>query len=331
MARQNKRRTRGSPGVNAPIYSFRFVVTAMLVFVGCITIVVVSSALSRRGNDKIEYKNANNRLFSSPDQIPRDILRKFDAVIVLGGGVPDSLELPPIYVQQRADDAAKVVREYQGISSKTKSRAIQDHSLPILCLSAGTAHLPQLLSPDGLPIWESTSCAAYLAAQHNLVDDVFVETTSYDTIGNAFFTRTSHTDVNGWRRLLVITNEFHMSRTAAIFDWIFLGCSQKSGKNGRQKRDDTYELYYLSSQNVGLSEDAINARREREEQSAKNVRENLAKKYTTMAKVWKFLNSEHSLYTASKLVERGRGSGVDGGASEMVKKSYGLKDDTNGS
>jgi uncharacterized SAM-binding protein YcdF (DUF218 family) len=84
---------------------------------------------------------------------------------------------------------------------------VNHYQLPILCLSAGSAHVPQLMSADGLPIRESTSSAAYLKKAHGMESNVYVETTSYDTIGNAFYARTSHTDVNGWRRLLIVTNE----------------------------------------------------------------------------------------------------------------------------
>jgi len=44
---------------------------------------------------------------------------------------------------------------------------------------------------------------------------------SYDTIGNALFTRQMHTDVMNWRRLLILTSKFHMKRSKAIFDWVF--------------------------------------------------------------------------------------------------------------
>jgi uncharacterized SAM-binding protein YcdF (DUF218 family) len=120
------------------------------------------------------------------------ISQKFDVILVLGGGVPSGLYEPPIYVQQRCDDAA-------AIRGTTQT--------PILTLSAGTAHLPQLLSNDGLPVWESTSSAAYLQQRHNIQSNLYVETTSYDTIGNAFFARTTHTDIVQWRKLLVITNQ----------------------------------------------------------------------------------------------------------------------------
>jgi hypothetical protein len=257
-------------------------------------------------------QRSSKRFFTDPDELSPSLIQEFDAVFVLGGGAPSALEEPPLYVQKRADDAAKIVRRYQQSSGGGLA------SLSVLCLSAGTAHVPQLLSPNGFPIWESTSTAAYLAKKHQLTDNVYVETTSYDTIGNAFFARTSHTDVNGWRNLLIITNEFHMTRTAAIFDWIFLGCSSE------QQRGDTYNLYYLSSPNVGLTPEAIEARRQREMESARNIEENLAKKYTTLPNVWKFLNNEHSLYTASHLIQRSLGSVPDSVASDLVRKSYGL-------
>ena len=47
------------------------------------------------------------------------------------------------------------------------------------------------------------------------------ENTSLDTIGNAYFLRTIHTDVVGVRRLLLITNKWHMARTLAVFEAVF--------------------------------------------------------------------------------------------------------------
>ena len=262
------------------------------------------------------------RLFSHPTSIPDNIVKGFDAILVLGGGVPESIDHLPPYVERRADDAAAVVQRFESFqkrpnrSGETRSDkqreklAIDKSSLPILCLSAGTAHLPQLMGKDGLPIWESTACAAYLSEKHGL-EDLYLETTSYDTIGNAFYARTAHTDISGWRKLLVITNDFHMDRTMAIFEWIFLRCNK-----------DNYELWYLASPNDGLTEEAVKARQDRESDSLKNIRENLAPQYSTLKDVWIFLTHEHSLYTAAKLVDRGRGRG-DSKASPIVQQSYG--------
>ena len=273
--------------------------------------------------------------------------------------MPESISHPPKYVERRCDDAIQVSKRFHqeikatsqqwqqqvaskrtkrrqesGFSSSISSTSPRASTLPLLCLSAGTAHLPQLLAADGLPIWESTACAAYLIEHDPTIDprNIYVETTSYDTIGNAFYTRTTHTDLNGWRRLLVITNEFHMERTRAIFDWIFSLPSPSSSltrtshkkRNGIDNDGTPYELFYLQSPNLGLSEQAVAARREREASSARTVREILAPKYATrLQDVYHFLTQDHSLYTAHKLVDRGRGGGDDLKASAMVRLSYG--------
>jgi hypothetical protein len=107
-----------------------------------------------------------------------------------------------------------------------------------------------------------------------------------------------------------------MDRTKAIFDWIF-GIENDS--------NDAYKLYYLEPPNVGLTEEAVRARKEREEKSQKSVEEILAPKYRTMKGVWSFLTQDHALYTAHKLVERGRAT-PSGTTPEdkALKESYGL-------
>lgn len=313
MAGQNRRLRRRQPGAAEPPYSFRSVVAVtigFLVFIGILVLFGASHEASR---------SEPSIVFTNAEDIPLSLLKSLNAIFVLGGGVPDSIDHPPEYVERRCDDAAAIVKRSNGRSTWNRSG---DNPLPILCLSAGTAHLPQLLSTDGLPVWESTACAAYLAKNHGISQNVYVETTSYDTIGNAFYARTSHTDVNGWRNLMIITNEFHMARTKIIFDWIFLQCD----KDGRRPK---YNLNYLSSENVGLSEEAVQARKEREAKSEETVREKLSPKYQSLKDVWGFLNQHHSLYTASKLVERARGNG-DALASAMVKQSYGAGSAHNG-
>ena len=144
--------------------------------------------------------------------VPLDIARSLDAILVLGGGAPSSISSPPEYVKCRCEAAAKIVLTVmESASDQDHTNDLLSSTLQpaILCLSAGTAHLPQLLSKDGLPIWESTASASYILQNYPAITPsrVFAETTSYDTISNAFFARTSFTDIVGWKRLLIVTNE----------------------------------------------------------------------------------------------------------------------------
>jgi len=236
-------------------------------------------------------------------------LQSIDVILLLGGGVPISPTEPPIYVQRRCD----VVAEIMNIS--------MHHHSSVICLSAGTAHVPQYIH-EGLPLWESTASAAYLINHKQYPIDssyVYAETTSYDTISNAFFTRTTMTDVNtNWNRILVVTNEFHIRRSAAIFDWIFHAPSVYDGS-------PKYEMYYLSVKNVGLSQDAIISRKEHEARGEANVHNILSKEYTTLQDIWRFLTTKHDFYSAEKLVQRATSNKDQRSDNLLLKMSYGRK------
>jgi hypothetical protein len=77
--------------------------------------------------------------------------RPFDAVLVLGGGAPPGPNQQLPFVENRCAAAAAVRAAHFNL--KTPAPVV-------LCLSAGTAHCPQLLSPAGLPIWEATVSAS---------------------------------------------------------------------------------------------------------------------------------------------------------------------------
>lgn len=237
-----------------------------------------------------------NSLYKEPSEIPSAVKNDLDAIIVLGGGVPESVNDPPIYTKARCQAAAQVYQSLAIHGNGTNNRKPPK----ILALSAGTAHLPQLLSADGLPIWESTASASYLMNELQVpAEDLYVETTSYDTISNAFFTRTNFCDIADWKNLLIVTNEFHMKRTRYIFEWIM------NAENPHEKQSSRkYNLSFLSVPDVGLSEVALKARYDREEQSAHNVKEVLSKNYPSLPDIFDFLNHNHSFYSAKKLVDR---------------------------
>ena len=354
MAQQRPRLHRHRPPVVPPRYTLRQVVWAVVGFLLLISILVAMTTPSSSSTSSSVHTDADGhgkRSYRSPNDIPLDLIMSLDAILVLGGGVPESIDKPPIYVQRRCDDAVVVSARYHDYhhlhhhsssssssSSRKKTKKADDDAwLPILCLSAGTAHLPQLIGPDGYPIWESTASANYILRKTTQQqqddgsrglslpsDHVFVETTSYDTIGNAYFTRTAHTDINGWRNLLVVTDEFHMDRTKLIFDWIF-GAAHGGRSSDESSSLNDYKLTYLSTPNVGLSEQAVTARTEREQSSAMNLRTKIIPNYSSLHEIYTFITQEHSLYNAAALSKRGRGGGgTDSVVDIKIKQSYGV-------
>lgn len=249
--------------------------------------------------------NDQNTIFeaSSIRNIPEGILQKLDAIFILGGGVPLKFDEPPDYVQQRCDIAAElyIYLQKHALQDTTKKRVLPK----ILTLSAGTAHMPQLLSADNSPICESTVSAAYIMKNYKdiSVSHIFVETTSYDTISNAFFARTNFTDVVDWRNILIVTSEFHMIRSKVIFDWVF-GAKNIHHDVTVNNKKDPYNLYYLSTDNIGMTDDVLKARQRHEIRRTNNITEHLSKKYSTLQDIFEFITTCHDFYCTEKLVKR---------------------------
>ena len=191
-----------------------------------------------------------------------------DAIVIPGGGLLRNGEVPP-WVTNRLDRALEIAtgREY------------------IITLSAATIYKPAVLDNRGIPIFESVAAARYLIGRGFNAARVLPETASYDTIGNAYFCRVIHTDPRGLRSLHVITSEFHMRRTEAIFNWVF----------ALDPITPRYELTFEATANVGMERTALSARYEKERAGTADV---LAKvqTYKTMADIHRFLFTEHGIY-----------------------------------
>jgi hypothetical protein len=126
----------------------------------------------------------------------------YDAVLVLGGGVRDNGVLPGWVI------------------SRLRKAVERRGDAFVIALSAGTPHRSPPLE-RGFPLFESVAEARYLVNAGVPRDKVLQETSSYDTIGNAYFARTIHTDPAGFSKLLVITSDFHIRRAEMIFRWVF--------------------------------------------------------------------------------------------------------------
>jgi hypothetical protein len=190
----------------------------------------------------------------------------YDAILILGGGVRAGGELPE-FAKRRLDLALA-----------------RQSGEPMAPLSAGTSHRPAILDADGRLLTESLAGARYLIGRGIPPDRIFCEATAYDTIGNAYFSRVQLTDPLGWRRLLIITSQFHMPRTEAIFRWIYSLDSPLP-----------YQLEFAASANDGLSDAALSGRMEHERTSLRAV-EQLRERLTSMRAVASWLFTAHKAY-----------------------------------
>ena len=196
---------------------------------------------------------------------------RFDVVLIPGGGLREDGRLPP-WVENRLDKALEVARGAR-----------------IITLSAGTPHKPPPLDSTGNPILESVAEATYLRDRGYPSELLLIENASYDTIGNAYFARVMHVEPAGFRRLCVITSQFHLPRTEAIFRWVF----------GLAPVYHDYELTFLAVADIGMSSEVLGARRRKEEQSLKSVA-TLRAEITTLASFHQWLFTKHTAYSVEK-------------------------------
>jgi len=208
---------------------------------------------------------------------------KYEAILIPGGGIKDKNEVP-LWVQRRLDRVLEIYQSEQGEY--------------IIALSAGTTHKPPPLDTNGFPIFESVVSVNYLIKNGINPQKILYETCSYDTIGNAYFSRVIHVEPRGFRKLLIITSSFHMPRTKSVFEWVYGLESPYSA--------DTYDLYFEEVPDEGMDKHILKARIEKEKKSLKHLY-HLKKKIKTFQQFHQWLFTEHGAYAAA--VEPGRING----------------------
>ena len=202
----------------------------------------------------------------------------YDVILVPGGGVRAGGEIPP-WTRERLDHVFRVSRDE-----------------PVITLSAGTVHRPPPLDKEGFAVFESLAAARYLISKGMDPRRNSTETSSYDTIGNAYFARLIHVDPANFKRILVITSNFHMPRTESIFRWVF---SLNAGVHA-------YQLSFDSVPDRGITRDALRARQEKEKKSLAQFLKT-QKKIHSLKELHQWLFKTHAAYSVSKTIRKARG------------------------
>ena len=199
----------------------------------------------------------------------------YQAAVVPGGGLHPDGSLPP-WVQARLEEALKM----------------HDQVQYFLLLSGGTVHKPPPRDEAGFPIFESHAAAEYLLDRGIPPSRLLTETSSYDTLGNAYFSRVIHAKPQSLQRLMVITSQFHLQRTRAAFQWIYR----------LEPLPFSFQLDYRSVPDRGIPPDSLRVRRQRERSSLEHLKK-LCQKFTTLKEFHSWLFSQHGAYTRQETRE----------------------------
>ncbi len=156
----------------------------------------------------------------------------------------------------------------------------------LVTLSAGTPHRPPPLDDNKFPIFESAAGAKYLIEAGVPSNRVLMETSSRDTIGNAFFSRVIHVQPRAWRRVLVITSDFHLERVQAAFDWVY-GLTPNPTECG---------LHYQGVSDPEMDPALLRARIRKEREGLDELAR-LTTRITTMQDFHRWLFTEHRAYS----------------------------------
>ena len=200
---------------------------------------------------------------------------KFDCIVIPGGGLLGDGSLPE-WTRARLE----------------KALAIHQHAELIITLSGGTVHKPPPIDGEGYPVFESRKAAEFLIESGIHPRRILTETSSYDTIGNAYFARVLFSDPMTLIRCHIITSDFHLPRTETIFRWVY------SLAPARME----YKLSFEGSSDTGLSPSVLKARQTREKKSLENLGQKI-QDIRSLAAFQCWLYTEHAAYAVSGLKE----------------------------
>lgn len=194
--------------------------------------------------------------------------KNYDIILVLAGGI-DANGIIHEWVKRRLDDAIIYFNK---------------KNIPIICLGGGTYHKNPVINNNGFVIHESTACINYLKNKNIPTKYLYKEWSSYDTIGNVYFSLVNHIQfMNNIENILVITSQFHMKRTKLLFNWIY-----------SMYHNQKYTLFFHKSSDKNLD---FTNRILREKNSIHNIQQNLIPNINSLYTFHKWFYQEHNAYS----------------------------------
>lgn len=153
------------------------------------------------------------------------------------------------------------------------------------CIGGGTYHKPPLLDINKYAIHESTASAKYLINNNIPAKRIYTEWSSYDTIGNGFFSFLNFIIPLKLKSIYIITSVFHMERTKLIFDFF------------NKLFDAKIIIKYIESKN-NMDFELLSIRTQREKNSYINFTDTI-KSINTLSDFYIWFYNDHSAYNAT--------------------------------
>lgn len=207
-------------------------------------------------------------------------------VFVLAGGLDQEGRNHP-WVKDRLDMALELYR-----ARRRK----------ICILGGGTYHKPPHLNSEGFAMHEATIGAKYLIQHGVLPCDLYREWGSYDTIANGFFSLLNFVLPLELTNVLIVTSDFHIPRSKAIFNWIY----------GLFAPDCHLDFLWVSTKH--LDSEIIGVRSEKEAQSLISLKK-VIDRVDSKNKFHEWFYQEHQAYNCLFDVEKEK-------ISSVLAKSY---------
>lgn len=271
---------------------------------------LVSKSPKRFSTRTIAYAIPGSQLTAfteSSQELLSKELGRLDAVIVLGGGLRISENAAPL-----GDIPPWAVRRLDGAAQVWSASGVK-----IAISGGGSPHgLPVIHPETGQVVHEGTAYADYLMRRHAVPSlNILKESSSYDTVGNGYFSAMIHAVPSQWKRIAVVTSEFHMPRSRAIFEKIYHLVNESLYSEDEQQ----ISLVFASVKDEGIFDNPrILEARKQKEMSSMVTWENNVKSITHLHDFHEWFYSTHVCYSCSRQEQFGIENDVDA----RIKESY---------